>query len=136
MAFILSKIDLIWKGNHSPAFKIYCEKPHGFYCYCLNRHQLGQYWRCIVEDCEFVCPSKCRHCSSYRETFHIFVELLETYFLQPNIICGSASDDKPLQPVMWRVFNRNINKNNTFFKVEIAKSIPHIGIVTNYGQTY
>ena len=83
-----------------------------------------------------MCPSKCRHCSSYRETFHIFVELLETYFLQPNIICGSASDDKPLQPVMWRVFNRNINKNNAFFKVEIAKSSPHIGIVTNYGQTY
>ena len=35
---------------------------------------------------------------------------------------------------MWRVFNRSINKNNTFFKIEIAKSIPHIGIVTNYEQ--
>ena len=41
----------------------------------------------------------------------------------------------PLQSVLWRVFNRNINKNNTSFKIEIAKSIPHIGIVTNHGQT-
>ena len=67
--------------------------------------------------------------------YHIFVELQEAYFFQPNIVCGSTSDDKLLQPLMWRFSNRNINKNNTFFKIEIAKSILNIGIVANYGQT-
>ena len=43
-----------------------------------------------------MCPSKCRHCSICHEMSHIFVELQEAYFFQPNIICGSASDDKPL----------------------------------------
>ena len=68
------------KGNHSPVFTIYREKPHGFYCYCLNRKQLGQYWRCIVEDCKFMCPSECGHCSTCLEMPHIFVELQEAYF--------------------------------------------------------
>ena len=44
------------KDNRSPAFKIYREKPHGFYCYYLNQQQLGQYWRCIAENCEFMYP--------------------------------------------------------------------------------
>ena len=123
------------KGNHSPVFTIYREKPHGFYCYCLNRKQLGQYWRCIVEDCKFMCPSECGHCSICREMSHIFVELQEAYFFQPNLICRSASQGMPLQPVLWRVFNRSINKNSASFRIEIAKSIPHIGIVTNYEQT-
>ena len=123
------------KGNHSPAFTIYREKPHDFYHYCLNQQQLDQYRICIVEDCKFMCPSECGRCSICCELSHIFVALQEAYFFQPNLICGSASDYKLFQPVMLRVFNRNINKNNTFFKIEIAKSIPHIGIVTNYGQT-
>ena len=59
-----------------------------------------------------------------------FSELQRVYFFQPNV-----SGDKPLQLVMWHIFNRNIDKSNRQFKIEIAKSIPHIGIVTNYGQT-
>ena len=83
---------LICKGNHSPAFTIYREKPHGFHCYCLNQQQLDQYWRCIVEDCKFMCPSECGHCGICREMSCIFVELQEAYFFQPNLICRSASD--------------------------------------------
>ena len=75
------------KGNHSPVFTIYREKPHGFDCYCFNRKQLGRYWRCIVEDCKFMCPSECEHCSIFRETSRIFVELQEACFFQPNLIC-------------------------------------------------
>ena len=38
------------KGDRIPEFSVYCEKSLDFHCYFLNRHQLGQYWRCIVED--------------------------------------------------------------------------------------
>ena len=82
-----------------------------------------------------MCPTGYGHCSICREMPHIFVELQETYFFQPNLICRSASQEMSLQLVLWRAFNRNINKYNTSFKIEIAKSIPHIGIVTDYGQT-
>ena len=68
------------------------------------------------------------------EMSHIFVKLQDVYFFRPNEISRSASDEKPLQPVMWRIFNRNISKNNNSFITEIAKSSPHIGIVTNYGK--
>ena len=123
------------KGNHSPEFPVYREKSLGLHCYCLNRQQLGQYWRCILEDCNFLCQSQCGRCSICNEMSHIFVKLQDVYFFQPNVTCRSASDEKPLQPVMWRIFNRNISNNNNFFDTEIAKSIPHIGIVTNYAKT-
>ena len=123
------------KGNQSPEFPVYPEKSLGLHCYCLNRQQLGQYSRCIVEDCNFLCPSQCGRCSVCNEMSHIFLKLQDVYFFQPNVTCRSASDEKPLQPVMWRIFNRNISNNNNFFDTEIAKSIPHIGIVTNYAKT-
>ena len=123
------------KGNHSPEFPDYCEKSRGLHCYCLNRQQLGQYWRCIVEDCRFLCQSQCGRCSICNKMSHIFVKLQDIYLFQPNVIYRSASDGKPLQLVMWRIFNRHISKNNNSFNIEIAKSIPHIGIGTNYGKT-
>ena len=122
------------KGNHSPEFPVYREKSLSLHCYCLNRQQLGQYQQCIVEDCNFLCQSQCGHCSVCSEMSHIFVKLQDVYFFQPNITC-SAYNEEPLQPVLWRIFNRNISKNNNFFNIEIAKSISHIGIVINYAKT-
>ena len=58
-----------------------------------------------------------------------------SFFFQPNTMLRCLSDDKPFQPVMWKVFTRNTDKNNKQFRIEIAKSIPHIGLVTDYGQT-
>ena len=46
------------KGNLSPEFPVYHEKSLGLHCYCLNHHQLGHYWRCIAEDCNFLCKSQ------------------------------------------------------------------------------
>ena len=69
------------------------------------------------------------------EMSHIFVKLQDVYFFQPNVTCRSASDERPLQAVMWRIFNRNVSKNNNFFDIGIAKSIPPIGVVTNYAKT-
>ena len=121
-------------GNHSPEFPVYRQKSLGLHCYCLNRQQLGQYWRGIVEYYNFLCQSQFGRCSICSEMSHIFVKLQDVYFFQPNVTC-SAYNEEPLQPVLWRIFNRNISENNNCFNIEIAKSIPHIGIVTNYAKT-
>ena len=122
------------KGNHSLEFPVYREQSLGLHCCCFNRQQLGQYWRCIVEDCNFLCQSQRGRCSISSEMSHIFVKLQDVYFFQPNVTC-SAYNEEPLQPVLWRIFNRNISKKNNCLNIEIAKSIPHIGIVTNYAKT-
>ena len=121
-------------GNHSPEFPVYRQKSLGLHCYCLNRQQLGQHWRGIVEDYNFSCQSQFGRCSICSEMSHIFVKLQDVYFFQPNVTC-SAYNEEPLQPVLWRIFNRNISKKNNCLNIEIAKSIPHIGIVTNYAKT-
>ena len=107
-------------GNHSPEFPVYRQKSLGLHCYCLNRQQLGQHWRGIVEDYNFSCQSQFGRCSICSEMSHIFVKLQDVYFFQPNVTC-SAYNEEPLQPVLWRIFNRNISENNNCFNIEIAK---------------
>ena len=68
------------KSNHSPEFPVYREKSLDLHCYCLNRQQLGQYWRCIVQDCNFLCQRQCGCCSICNEMSHIFVKLQDVYF--------------------------------------------------------
>ena len=107
-------------GNHSPEFPVYRQKSLGLHCCCLNRQQLGQHWRGIVEDYNFSCQSQFGRCSICSEMSHIFVKLQDVYFFQPNVTC-SAYNEEPLQPVLWRIFNRNISENNNCFNIEIAK---------------
>ena len=77
----LSECDGInCKGDHIPEFSVYREKSLGFHCYCLNRHQLGQYWGCIVEDFNFLCKSQCSRYNICSEMSHIFTELQDAYF--------------------------------------------------------
>ena len=64
---------------------------------------------------------------------HVFVELQDSYFFIPNTKVANNYEDKPDQPVMWRVFNKPSNKKE--FRIEIAKSIQDIGLVLNSGQT-
>ena len=64
---------------------------------------------------------------------HVFVELQDSYFFIPNIKVANNYEDKPYQPVMWYVYNRPSNKKE--FRIEIAKSIPDIGLVMDNGQT-
>ena len=45
-----------------------------------QRQQLGQYWRFIVEGCNFLCQSQCGHCSICNEMSHIFVKFQDVYF--------------------------------------------------------
>ena len=64
---------------------------------------------------------------------HVFTELQGSYFFHPRTVHPNSSEDKPYQPVLWRVFNRPINKKQ--FRIEVAKSISNIGLVQDYGQT-
>ena len=121
------------KRNHDPAFAVFYQRANNEYCYCLNCKQLGQYWRCILEDTNFLCSSRCERCKACKEMSHVFVELQDSYFFIPNTKVSNNYEDKPYQPVMWHVYNRPSNKKE--FRIEIAKSIPHIGLVLDYGQT-
>ena len=45
-------------GKHNRVFTILLQKSSNEYCYCLNRMQLGQYWRCVCENQNSICPKK------------------------------------------------------------------------------
>ena len=120
------------EANHNPVFIVYYQKANNEYCYCLNRNQLGQYWQCIVENSALLCPSKCEEGEVYKETSHIFTELQDSWFFYPNTKVPASFESKPYQPVKWRIFTA---ANKKKFRIEIAKSIPHIGLVVNDGQT-
>ena len=62
----------------------------------------------------------------------VFVDLQDAYFLQPNTNRLINNEDKPFQPVMWRVFNSTIDRNTKKCRIEIVKSIPHVGLVLDY----
>ena len=66
------------KRNHDPAFAVFYQRANYEYCYCLNRKQLGQFWRCIVEDTNFLCWSRCERCKACKEMSHVFVELQDS----------------------------------------------------------
>ena len=123
---------LTCSGNHNPAFQLYYQRANNHYCYYLNRKQLGQYWRCVVEDRNSLCLSQCEHCSICKETNDVFVELQDAYFFQPNTKLRTKNEDKPFQPVMWRVFNSTIDRNTKKCRIEIVKSITHVGLVLDY----
>ena len=63
-----------------PAFKLYHHKVNNEYFYCVNRDQLGQYWKCVVEDRDYFCPQKCDKCAICKEMTDIFTELTDSYF--------------------------------------------------------
>ena len=88
------------KGNQDPAFAVFYQRANNEYCYCLNRKQLGQYWRCIVEDTNFLCLSRCERCKACKEMSHVFVELQDSYFFIPNTKVANNYEDKPYQPVL------------------------------------
>ena len=65
----------------------------------------------------------------------IFVELQDSYFFYPKTRPANNQENSPYQPVLWRVYNKFINKISNKFYTEIAKSISHHDLVLNYGQT-
>ena len=123
------------EGNHSPVFNLYFHKGNNEYFYCINREQLGQYWKCVVEDRDSFCPSRCDQCNICKEMSDVFTELQDSYFFHPKTSVANNQKKLTYQPVLWRVYNSAINKNNKNSRIEIAKLIPHSGLVLNYGQT-
>ena len=52
-------------------------------------------------------------------------------FFNPKTSVTNNFDEVPYQPILLPVFNSMIDK----FRTEIGKSIPHTGLVLNYGKT-
>ena len=110
--------------NHDPPFEIFFQKNNDEYCYCLDRNQLNQYWRCVIQNMKLLCPRDCGKCFACKEFSLIYTELKESYFLCANV--SSSGHMKPYQPVKWRIFTATNKKK---FRIEIAKSIPNDGLV-------
>ena len=123
---------LTCEGNHT-AFNLFCrqhyKKKEVFYH--VNRKQLGEYWRCVINDRDTFCPEKCYKYSVCNYMSIVYNELQDSYFLYPK----NDQTNSPYQPILWRVFTEGIDKNIKRFLLEIAKSIPHQGLVLNYAQT-
>ena len=122
------------QGNHNPVFNVFHHKVKNQYFYCLNRKQLGQYWRCVVEDRDYFCSSRCERCSICKEMTDVFSELQDSWFFYPKTTVANNFDRTPYQSVLWRVFTSILDKKNRKFRFEIAKSIPDTGLVLDYGQ--
>ena len=123
------------QGNHNPVFNVFHHKVNNQYFYCLNRKQLGQYWRCVVEDRDYFCSNRCDRCSICKEMTDVFSELQDSWFFYPKTTVANNFDQIPYQSVLWRVFTSILDKKkNRKFRIEIAKSIPDTGLVLDYGQ--
>ena len=101
----------------------------------MNQKQLGQYWQCVIKDRDTFCLDRCEKCSICKEMTYVFTELQDNFFFYPKQSLANNDDPVPYQPVLWRVFNSAIDKKNKKLRIEIDKSIPHIGLVLDYGKT-
>ena len=72
------------QGKHDPVFNVFYHKVNNQFFYCLNRNQLGQYWKCVVEDLDFLCSSRCDQCSICKEMSDLFSELQDSWFFYPK----------------------------------------------------
>ena len=75
------------QGNHDPAFNVFYHKVINRHFYCLSRNQLGQYWKCVVEDRDFFCSGRCDRCSVCKEISDVFSELQDSFSLFKTF-CG------------------------------------------------
>ena len=76
------------EGKRSPVFNLYFHKANNEYLYFVNREQLGQYWRCVVEDQDKFCPSRCDKCNICKEMSDMFLLncKIVTFFIQKLVL--------------------------------------------------
>ena len=74
------------QGNQDPVFNVFYHKVNNEYFYCFNRNQLGQYWKCVVEDRDFFCSSRCDRCSICKEMSDVFSEFQASYFFIQKLL--------------------------------------------------
>ena len=65
----------------------------------MNRNQLGQYWKCLAQDSDTICPGGCDRCTICKEMNYVFVELRDFYFFSPKTTPANNEEPKPDQPV-------------------------------------
>ena len=98
------------QGNHNPVFNVFHHKVNNQYFYCLNRKQLGQYWRCVVEDRDYFCSNRCDRCSICKEMTDVFSELQDSWFFYPKTTVANNFDQIPYQSVLWCIFTSILDK--------------------------
>ena len=96
----------------------------------LNCRQLGQYWHCIINDRDYFCPSSCEQCKICKEVSHIFSELQDAYFFNPNTHIHSF-ENLPYKPVAWHIFSAT---NKKPLSIQIVKSKLSLGTITDDGE--
>ena len=72
------------EGQHKSVFNLYYHKINKETCYCLNRHQLGQFRQCVVNDRNTFCPGRCEKYHVCELMHEVFVELQDAYFFSPK----------------------------------------------------
>ena len=99
-----SKCDrLQCQGKHDPVFNVFYHKVNNHFFYCLNRNQLGQYWKCVVEDRDFLCSSRCDRCSICKEMSDVFSELQGSCFFIQKLL-SLITMMKFLIDLFWGVY--------------------------------
>ena len=96
--------------NRKHEFEKYYHKGNDEISYCLNRKQLGKYWRCAIEDQRIFYPERCDDYKVCKVLNEVFENLQDAYFFTPK--------KNKHQPSFWRVFLKGVN-NSEKFRIEI-----------------
>ena len=88
------------QGKHLPVFNLYHYKNNNEYFHSLNQHQLGQYWKFVVEDRDALCPDRCEKCYVCNEMADVFTKLQDSYFFYPNTSVTNNQKVISYQPVL------------------------------------
>ena len=118
------RLTCILNGKYD--FELHFHQTNEESFYCLKRRQLGEYWCCLIKDCQTFWPDKCDKCNICKDFVVVLEYLQDAYFFLPN--------KNNHQPVLWRVFFKVGNKFRKF-RIEIAKTVESKSIVLNYGLT-
>ena len=74
------------QAKHDPVFNLFYHKVNNQFFYCLNRNQLGQCWKCVVEDRDFSCSSRRDRYSICKEMSDVFSKLQDSLFFYPKLL--------------------------------------------------
>ena len=72
--------DSVLIGSRSECDRLFYHKVNSEYFYCVNRQQLGEYWRCVIEDRDSFCPDRCDKCNICKAMSDVFAQLHNSYF--------------------------------------------------------
>ena len=95
---------------HNPTFDILFNEANNEYCYCLDRQQLDQYWQCIAQNHNLLCPRKCDRCNACKEVSLNIFNLQKSYFF--------------IQILNWMKLRNHFNQlNGVFLQLQIRQNL-------------